>query len=195
MCRPLPIRIKVIDRGFQSAFTLVELIVVVVVIAVVLAIALPSLAASIKASRAVRCRGNLHQLGTALGLYFNDHKDLYPVAIRGASVRDGYFEPFAALSDNLSVPLPAAGSASPAPYRCSAHSTDDPAFDGFSYVYRPWDLFALWVGSDPQGSISRVLHMTPQEWILAEADFKPGHGSRLGWRNDGHVGSWVSSGP
>lgn len=55
------------------AFTLVELLVVVAVIGVLMALLLPALSASRAAAHRVKCVGNLHQLGLASQMYWDDN--------------------------------------------------------------------------------------------------------------------------
>lgn len=53
----------------NSAFSLIELVVVVALIATMVALLLPSVQVARESSRAVSCRNNLKQLGLALGLH------------------------------------------------------------------------------------------------------------------------------
>lgn len=62
----------------QSAFTLVELLVVIGIIAVLLGMLLPSLAAGRRSANAVVCLGNLRQIGTAVLMYAQDNKGYLP---------------------------------------------------------------------------------------------------------------------
>ncbi len=58
-------------------FTLIELLVVVAIIAVLVAILLPGLNTSRGTARQMTCMARLKSMGTAMGLYLNDHNDTY----------------------------------------------------------------------------------------------------------------------
>ncbi len=63
-------------------FTLVELLVVIAVIGVLVAMLLPAVQAAREAARRTHCQSNLHQIGTALLNYEQQHKEL-PIGIIG----------------------------------------------------------------------------------------------------------------
>jgi len=62
----------------RRGFTIIELLVVIAIIAVLISMLLPALGGARGASRAVQCASRMRQLGTALDLYANDHRGLYP---------------------------------------------------------------------------------------------------------------------
>ena len=62
----------------QRAFTLLELLVVIAIIAILVALLLPALAGAKERARRIQCANHLHQIGIALHLYGEEHRDLLP---------------------------------------------------------------------------------------------------------------------
>jgi prepilin-type N-terminal cleavage/methylation domain-containing protein/prepilin-type processing-associated H-X9-DG protein len=63
-------------RPRVQGLTLIELLVVIALIGVLASLMLPSLARGRSAAQRVRCISNLHQLGLATQLYWDDHESL-----------------------------------------------------------------------------------------------------------------------
>lgn len=73
----------------QSAFTLIEILVVASIISLLIAILLPSLARSRENTRSVICRSNLKQWGNAMWMYVDANRGMLPYENRGQEA-DGH---------------------------------------------------------------------------------------------------------
>jgi len=68
------INLRCLERKtFALAFSLVELLVTIAIIAVLAALLLPALTRSKSSAQRIKCLGNLHQLGIAAQLYWDDN--------------------------------------------------------------------------------------------------------------------------
>jgi prepilin-type N-terminal cleavage/methylation domain-containing protein/prepilin-type processing-associated H-X9-DG protein len=62
----------------RPGFTLVELLVVIGIIAVLMGILMPSLGKAREQANRIKCLANLKQIGSAMFMYANEHKDRLP---------------------------------------------------------------------------------------------------------------------
>jgi prepilin-type N-terminal cleavage/methylation domain-containing protein len=60
------------------AFTLIELLIVIAIIALLVGLSLPALAGARGAARQTECLSDLRQMGVAINLYTNDHRERLP---------------------------------------------------------------------------------------------------------------------
>lgn len=65
--------------AWQDAFTLIELLVVIAILSILAAMLLPVLGRGKASAQSIACVNNLHQIGIALELYVQDHRDRLPV--------------------------------------------------------------------------------------------------------------------
>ena len=66
------------QRVQQTAFTLIELIVVVAIIAILISLLLPALAKAKNEAKRTNCKSNLRQIGLVFAMYRGDHDSRFP---------------------------------------------------------------------------------------------------------------------
>ncbi len=84
----------------KNGFSLIELLVAIAVIATIIGLALPNFLGARSRARDARRKGELHQLKTALQLYYNDYK-AYPAAQNGGAGKLNYIAGCGADGDTL----------------------------------------------------------------------------------------------
>ena len=66
------------QRPRRAGFTLVELLVVVAIVGVLVALLLPAIHSARESARRMTCQSNLKQVGIAMELYLDTHRDEFP---------------------------------------------------------------------------------------------------------------------
>ena len=76
----MKLEFKYVKKSYfpTSCFTLIELLVVIAIIAILAAMLLPALSQTKETSRATSCLNNQKQIATALNIYLDENKEMYP---------------------------------------------------------------------------------------------------------------------
>jgi len=77
------------ETSRPRGFTLIELLVVIAVIAILAALLLPALALAKESGKRAKCVSNLHQIGIALQMYADEHKDTVHYLVDATSGKPG----------------------------------------------------------------------------------------------------------
>lgn len=172
--------------------SLIEVLVTLTIIATLAGLLLPALASARHAARAVACSANLRGWLQAVQAYALDYREALPLAIYPADLRLETLAPYDALAlyTQSALPTLVGGHAvTAAPFLCPSDRQIGENADatGFSYTYRPWELFASFPGTTDsrragaiQRAVSRLVDRHPDEPIFQDNEpFHPQGGRTL----------------
>ena len=162
-------RLKVFARrrNQNSAFTLVELLLVIAIIGILAALLLPALTQSRQKAQQIQCIGNLHQLGLGIQNFVADNH-AYPSGIAGTNSDHPGPWYIQLQSGGFDISKPRTNFVSESVWRCpSARLNTDPHSRGIpvSYGYNVYGSLAI---GNPTNALGLLGH-----FVSFSALFKP----------------------
>jgi prepilin-type N-terminal cleavage/methylation domain-containing protein len=154
-------------RGYDRAFSILELVVVIAVIATLVSLLLPALASSRESARRVVCASNIRTLCTAVLTYSQANRDCIPVTEypfnRTTRLQTSVLaQPFEALRSELGDP-PDWSSFGPA--RCPSDDRVGPVVGfGYHYVAASWFVWP----TTPPAERTKIFNETQGEYRQGE---------------------------
>lgn len=175
----------------DTAFTLVELLVVITIIVILMAFALPSFRTVMENSRTAKCAGNLRQIGAATFLYSQDHDNYFPVS-SGASMQwgvqnstTGQLSWMEQLGPYLGNPANPMNGGTPTVFTCpsSSYDTQFPADKYFSYFNGAHAQYAYVTGTNGNGAATTGEGMAVRKTLIAHPTQQILSGDITNWPN------------
>jgi len=162
-----------------AGFTLIELLVVIGIIAVLAGLLLPALNRVTDGANAVKCSGNLKQIGSALVAYASDNNGMFPVASSPKQYSSSYATNPTAVTNTSDVGWTqllgkylATGGTNTTIFTCPttskltrANSTDKPN-NPYSYFLSTRAAYQHSTPPDPNAPLNQVLMKYPNKQIL-----------------------------
>jgi prepilin-type N-terminal cleavage/methylation domain-containing protein/prepilin-type processing-associated H-X9-DG protein len=127
------------SRRHAGGFTLIELLVVIAIIAILAGMLLPGLARAKSKANAMKCMGNLKQIGMANFMYVNDSGKIMPYALSGDLWMRGLVNLYAAVDAVRVCPI--------APYSAKKPTGSATTAWVWGSEVRPGTRIPRWTGS------------------------------------------------
>ncbi|MEP0843942.1 MAG: type II secretion system protein [Phycisphaerae bacterium] len=135
----------------RAGFTLIEVLVVVAIIALLVAILLPSLKAAKEQAKRVDCASNLHQIGLAVMMYANAHKENLPPLYRTSTSFTTYYMRSSPGTINLGLlNNPKYLTADPKVFYCTGQNSFESASLAFNGPDNRWYSEKEWLALSPR---------------------------------------------